>query len=169
MIEGVRISEREKHLDERGYFAEIFRDDSSDDHLLQINLAYSYPGIIRAWHRHNKGQNDYFVCLDGSIKICVYDDRDGSPTKGELDEIVLNGKERLQAARVVGSCWHGYKVVSSSPALVVYGVSRLYDSKAPDEERRGWSDGTIIPAILNGKRNDPRIGEPYDWNRPPNK
>ena len=173
MIEGVRTREGKKNLDERGYFAELIRDDLRDilgeDHIVQFNLAYSYPGIIRAWHRHLKGQNDYFSCLQGSIKVCAYDDREESKTRGELDEIVLNGKERFQVARIVGSCWHGYKVVSSEPALVLYGVSRLYDPEAPDEERRPWNDNSLIPSSINGKTNDLRLGKSYDWNYPPHK
>ena len=173
MINGVRVYEGKKNLDERGYFAELFRDDwrefFGDDHLVQVNLAYTYPNIVRAWHRHGKGQNDYFVCLRGSVKVCAYDDREGSPTKGELDEIVLNGRERLQAARIIGTCWHGYKAVSSHPALILYGVSKLYDYKGPDEERRLWNDPSLIPTSINGKKDDPRLGNPFDWNYPPHK
>lgn len=173
LIDGVRVYEGKKNLDERGYFAELLRDDwrdfLGDDHIPQFNLAYSYPGVIRAWHRHNKGQNDYFACLNGSVKVCAYDDRKDSATQGELDEIILNGKERLQVARIVGTCWHGYKVVSSEPALILYGVSRLYDAKAPDEERRAWDDRTLIPTSINGRRDDPKLGRSYDWNYLPHK
>jgi dTDP-4-dehydrorhamnose 3,5-epimerase len=173
LIDGVRIFEGKKNIDERGYFAELFREDAKEflgeDRIMQVNLAYSFPGIIRAWHRHNKGQNDYFTCLAGSVKVCAYDDREGSPTRGELDEIVLNGKERLQIARVLGKCWHGYKVVSSEPALILYGVSRLYDLKGPDEERREWNDKALVPTSINGKSDDGRVGKSYDWNHPPHK
>jgi dTDP-4-dehydrorhamnose 3,5-epimerase len=173
LIDGVRVRDLRKELDERGYFAELMRDDwrefFGEDHLLQMNLAFSYPGIIRAWHRHMKGQNDYFACLNGSVKVCAYDDRPDSNTKGELDEIVLNGKERLQVARILGPCWHGYKVVSSEPALIIYGVTRTYDLKNPDEERRAWNDPAIVPSALNGRSDDSRVGKSYDWNRLPHK
>jgi dTDP-4-dehydrorhamnose 3,5-epimerase len=173
VIDGIKVFECSKNLDERGYFAELIRDDWRDllleDHIVQVNLAYTHPQTIRAWHRHAKGQNDYFACLNGSVKICAYDDRESSPTKGELDEIVLNGRERLQVARIVGSCWHGYKAVGSEPALVVYATTKLYDRLNPDEERRAWNDKTIIPALINGKKEDARIGKPYDWNHPPHK
>lgn len=169
----MRIFEAKKNLDERGYFAEIFRDDWKEfldtDHIVQFNIACSFPGIIRAWHRHNKGQNDYTICLSGSIKLCAYDDREDSETRGELDEIFLNGKERLQIARIQGSCWHGYKSISNEPALIVYGTSRLYEYKSPDEDRRPWNDQLVIPSSINGSLKDPRVGKPYDWNFPPHK
>jgi dTDP-4-dehydrorhamnose 3,5-epimerase len=173
LIEGIRVYQAKKNLDERGYFAELFRDDWRDflgsDHIVQLNTALTFPGIIRAWHRHKRGQNDYFVCLSGAIKVCAYDERDGSGTKDELVEIVLNGKEKLEIARITGECWHGYKSIGPEPALIAYGTTQLYDYKSPDEERRSWNDPKILPKSINGNRNDPRVGVPYDWNFPPHK
>src|SRR5487761_734595 len=102
MIEGMRIYEPKKIIDERGYLVELIRSDwknfLDDDTIAQLNLSCSYPGIIRAWHRHTRGQNDYIACLKGSVRVCVYDDREGSQTSHELNEIILNGDERLQVA-----------------------------------------------------------------------
>ena len=66
-----------KHYDERGFFMELLRSDWSDilhqDEIKQLNLSFSYPGIIRAWHRHHRGQIDYFICIEGAIKVqCRY-------------------------------------------------------------------------------------------------
>ena len=163
MLPGVRIWDLTKNVDERGFFAEIVRADWADRYEgeppVQTNLSLSYPGMIRAWHRHRRGQVDYFVVVQGSLKICAYDDDPASPTHGQLDELVV-GSERLQAARVPGKYWHGTKTLGQGPSLTVYGVSRLYDAKDPDEDRRAWNDANII---------DPRSGKAYDWNRPPHK
>jgi len=37
------------------------------DWIIQTNIIYSYPGIIRAWHTHERGQIDYFLVLKGAI------------------------------------------------------------------------------------------------------
>ena len=50
--------------DERGFFAETLRTDWNDfidEWVAQANLSFSYPGIVRAWHRHLRGQVDYFL------------------------------------------------------------------------------------------------------------
>ena len=163
MLPGFRVQDLIKNIDERGFFAEIYREDwkemLGDDRIVQANLSYSYPGMIRAWHRHNRGQVDYFIVLQGSVKICAYDDRTGAPTKGQLTEAVASA-ERLQVVRVPGFYWHGTKAVGDKPALTVYCVNRTYDGENPDEERRAWND----PAII-----DARTGKPYDWNAPPHK
>jgi dTDP-4-dehydrorhamnose 3,5-epimerase len=163
MLPGVRIVDLKKTIDERGSFAEIMRQDwkelLEDDSIVQANLSFSYPGMIRAWHRHNRGQVDYFIVLKGSLKICVYDDKQGSPNNGQLDEIVASDG-KLQVVRVPGHYWHGTKALGNKPSLAIYCVNRLYDSKNPDEERRAWNDPKII---------DPKTLKSFDWNRPPHK
>ena len=66
-ISGVRVYNVKKSVDERGYFAELFRDDwrevIGDDRIAQLSLSYSHPGVIRAWHRHFKAQNYYVICI----------------------------------------------------------------------------------------------------------
>ncbi len=170
MIEGIVVKDLVKNVDERGFLSEILRSDwkelLGDDEIIQFNLSYSYPSIVRAWHRHLRGQADYFICVDGVVKVCAYDDRVESKTFGELDEIVLS-YERLQVARVPGILWHGYKALGVKPIKLLYGVNRLYNYEEPDEERRPWDDTVLIPKTVNGKSSDPRIGKPWDWFFPP--
>jgi len=155
------IKQLKRFNDERGFFAELMREDWKDllnkDCFVQANLSISYPNIIRAWHRHLRGQTDYFVVLKGALKICVYDEE----TK-ELDEIISTSQD-LQIVRVPGRYWHGFKVVSNETAWLLYFTTKLYDYKNPDEERRAWNDQTLIPRFINGKKDDPRVGKPWDW------
>jgi len=167
MLEGIRIKPLKRRPDERGFFTEIIRKDQKallgEDKLVQANLSISYPGIIRAWHRHLRGQTDYFIVLKGALKICAYDEE-----SRELDEILSTGQD-LQIVRVPGIYWHGFKVVGNEPAWLLYFVNKLYDHENPDEERRPWNDSTIIPKSINGRTDDPRIGRPWDWHHPPHK
>jgi len=172
MINGLIIRDLVKNVDERGFLSELIREDWKDflgeDTLTQFNLSHSYPNIVRAWHRHLRGQVDYFICIEGAVKVCAYDDKEDSETQGELDEIILSS-ERLRAARIPGILWHGYKPIGTQPIKLLYGVNKLYDPKNPDEERRPWNDPTLIPISINGKKNDPRVGKAWDWNYPPHK
>ncbi|MFC1934337.1 dTDP-4-dehydrorhamnose 3,5-epimerase family protein [Chloroflexota bacterium] len=163
-LPGVKVYSLRLFPDERGFFCEALRSDwkefLGEDQIVQSNISYSNPGVIRAWHRHVREQVDYFLVLQGSVKICAYDDRVTSPdTKGQLVEIV-SSSHRLQLVRIPGIYWHGIKNVSSEPSLTVYFTTMLYDYQNPDEERRVWNDQTII---------DPKTAEPFDWNKPPHK
>jgi len=167
MLSGIIIKPIKRLSDERGFFAEIMRNDWTElfenDTINQANLSFTYPSAIRAWHRHLRGQIDYFVALKGAIKICAYDEK-----TGELNEIVATEQD-LQIVRVPGHYWHGFKVFGNKPAMLLYFTTKLYDPTNPDEERRPWDDSTLIPKSINGKKNDPRVGKPWNWNYPPHK
>jgi dTDP-4-dehydrorhamnose 3,5-epimerase len=155
-LDGIKITELKKNIDERGFFSEVFRNDWSelleDDEIVQANLSVSYPGMIRAWHRHKRGQIDYFLVLQGAIKICAYDEKE------EQLEQIISSSEMLRLVRIPGYYWHGFKNIGNGVAYVIYFVNRLYDYKEPDEERRPWNDHLII---------DRKTGTAFDWNREP--
>jgi dTDP-4-dehydrorhamnose 3,5-epimerase len=167
MLDGIRIKPVKRFVDERGFFSEVMRTDWKDlfgeDKIAQANFSYTYPGVIRAWHRHLRGQVDYFLVLKGAIKIGAFDEK-----TAELNEIVSSGFD-LQLVRMPGHYWHGFKAVGNEPTMLVYFTTKLYDSSDPDEERRDWNDPTLIPKTINGNNNDVRVGKIWDWNYPPHK
>jgi len=167
MLTGVTIKSLKRNADERGFFSELIRLDWKEplgvDEIAQANLSITYPGIIRAWHKHERGQVDYFIVIKGALKICVFDEK-----TEELDEVISTG-ENLQVVRVPGNYWHGFKVIGHEPAILVYFVNKLYDHNNPDEIRRPWNDPTIVPRVINGRTDDPRCSKPWDWFHPPHK
>jgi dTDP-4-dehydrorhamnose 3,5-epimerase len=162
-LEGVQITDIKINPDERGFFTEAARKDWIDlfgeQWISQANLSRSYPGIIRAWHRHANGQIDYFMVLQGAMKIVAYDDEKNSKTYQKMVEIVAS-EDKLQIVRIPGHYWHGTKTVGNKPSLTMYFVNNLYDYKKPDEQRRVWNDSSFI---------DTKTNKGYDWNAPPHK
>jgi dTDP-4-dehydrorhamnose 3,5-epimerase len=166
-LKGVKVYEINIIPDERGFFAEALRQDWKDfleeDWITQTNISYSYPEMVRAWHKHERGQIDYFLVLEGAMKICAYEEE-----TGRMAEVIASGK-KPSIVRIPGKYLHGTKTVSSQPSLTVYFVTRLYDYKSPDEVRRLWNDSKIVPTEINGKKDDFRVGKPWDWFYPPHK
>jgi dTDP-4-dehydrorhamnose 3,5-epimerase len=167
MLDGIRIKPIKRFPDERGFFCEAMRSDwkglFGEDTIAQANFSFTYPNVIRAWHRHLRGQVDYFLVLKGTLKICAFDDE-----TAEVNEIVSSGTD-LQLVRIPGHYWHGFKVVGNESAMLVYFPTNLYDPANPDEERRAWNDPALIPRIVNGKTVDARVGKSWDWNYLPHK
>jgi len=64
--------------------------------------------MVGGWHRHVRGQVDYFIVINGALKICANDHQQGLPTKRQLDEVVASG-EKLQAVHIPRHYWHGTK------------------------------------------------------------
>src|SRR5512137_371564 len=89
MIQGVLVKQLKPIPDERGMVMEILR---SDDELFakfgQVYLSVVYPGVVKGWHFH-KVQTDYFAIVKGMAKVVLYDPRDGSPTRGEVQELFI--------------------------------------------------------------------------------
>ena len=166
-LKGVKTCEIKLLPDERGFFAEALRQDwrefLEDDQVSQINLSYSYPNVIRAWHKHTRGQIDYFLVIEGAMKICAYEEK-----TGKMAEVIASGKNPT-VVRIPGKYMHGTKTISAKPSLLVYFVNRIYDYKNPDELRTAWNDPKIVPTEINGKKDDSRVGKPWDWFRPPHK
>jgi dTDP-4-dehydrorhamnose 3,5-epimerase len=162
-MNGIKIFELNRIVDERGSFTEIMRNDWTelfgDEKIKQSNLSVSYPGMIRAWHRHERGQIDYYVVIKGTVKISVYDNDKQSKTFGNLTEII-SSSEKLQVVRVPGHYWHGIKTLGTETSMLVYFINNLYDYENPDEERSPWNNVEMI---------DPVTKSPFDWNKPPHK
>ena len=54
---------------------EILRnDDDLFEFFGQVYVTIAYPGVVKAWHMHKK-QTDNFTCINGSMKVVLYDGR----------------------------------------------------------------------------------------------
>jgi dTDP-4-dehydrorhamnose 3,5-epimerase len=128
--------------DERGRLMEILR---SDEELFvgfgQAYLTSVYPGVVKAWHFH-KRQTDNFVCVRGMIKLVLFDDRDGSPTRGEVDEFFI-GDENHTLVQIPTDVYHGFKGIGTEEALVLNLPNQLYDYHQPDEHRLPPDDPSV--------------------------
>ena len=84
MIQGVSIHPLKQIPDERGKVMHMLRrDDPWFEKFGEIYFSVVYPGVIKGWHLHKVMVLNYAV-VSGAIKLVLYDDRDGSPSKGEV-------------------------------------------------------------------------------------
>lgn len=148
MIDGVRVKDLRVVMDQRGYLAELVRSDDADFVKFgQVYVSVTYPGVVKAWHLHTR-QYDLVVCLSGTILLALYDGREDSPTRGQVDEYYL-GPQRPIRVRIPPRVTHGWKCVSPVEAMVVNVSSELYRYDEPDEARLAPTTNEI----------------PYDWTR----
>jgi dTDP-4-dehydrorhamnose 3,5-epimerase len=133
-IHDVRTKRLRVIPDERGWLTEILR---ADDDLFrkfgQVYVSATYPGVVKAWHFHRR-QIDYFACVAGMVKLVLIDTRDGSPTKGAVNEFFL-GTHNPVLVEVPNLVYHGWKCISPEPALVVNVPTEPYAYDDPDEYR----------------------------------
>lgn len=142
MIDGVITKKLKVVPDERGRLMEIMRsDDDSFEKFGQLYMTTNYPGAIKAWHYHAK-QVDFVACVKGMIKLVMFDSRDESPTKGEINEFFI-GDHNPMMVRIPNDVYHGWKCVSETESMVVNCPTELYDYKSPDEHRLPYDTETI--------------------------
>jgi len=148
VIDGVRTKQLRPIPDERGRLMEVLRCD--DDLFIQFGQVYittAYPDVVKAWHYHRK-QYDNFACIHGMMKLVLYDSREGSSTRGEVNEFFI-GEHNPLLVQIPPGVMHGFKCIGESEAIVVNCPTQPYDRLDPDELR--------LPA------HSPDI--PYDWER----
>jgi dTDP-4-dehydrorhamnose 3,5-epimerase len=143
VIEGVKIKKLVKHCDDRGFFAELVRDDEPDllSRFGQASWSMSYPGVIKAFHYHEK-QDDLWFFPSGNAQVVLHDLRDGSSTKGKTDVYYL-GEENPIMLLIPKGIAHGYRVLGEKPAAIIYFTTESYDREDPDEKRIEWNDPSI--------------------------
>ncbi|MCX6343900.1 MAG: dTDP-4-dehydrorhamnose 3,5-epimerase family protein, partial [Armatimonadetes bacterium] len=134
MIDGIEVKQLKRHADERGYLMEMYRTDwDIYGKFAQAYVSMSYPDVIRAWHYHKK-QDDIWVVVKGMVKAVVYDCRQDSPTKGEVNEFFLGDNNPIML-KIPADTMHGYKTIGTEPSLLINFPSELYNPKEPDEFR----------------------------------
>jgi dTDP-4-dehydrorhamnose 3,5-epimerase len=144
MIDGVRIHQLRKIPDERGCIMHMLRSDAPHfEGFGEIYFSAVYPGAIKAWHLHTRMALNYAV-VTGMIKLALYDDREGSATRGEVMELFL-GDQNYSLVQIPPLIWNGFKGYGTTMAIVANCATVAHD---PDE-------------IVRLDPTSPRI--PYRW------
>jgi dTDP-4-dehydrorhamnose 3,5-epimerase len=148
MIDGVMIKKLTVIADERGRLMEILR---ADDEMFvgfgQVYMTTAYPGVVKGWHYH-KRQSDNMAVVRGMMKIVLYDGREGSKTRGDIDEYFA-GVHNPILVHIPPLVFHGFKCISPEEAIVVNTPTEAYNYREPDEFRIHPRENAI----------------PYDWDR----
>ena len=148
MIDGVKTKRLKVIPDERGRLMEVLRaDDEMFRKFGQVYMTTAHPGVVKGWHYHKK-QWDHFVCVKGMMKVVLYDSRDDSPTKGEVNEFFL-GEHNPILLQIPPYVYHGFKCVADQESIIINIPTEVYHYDDPDEFRASAHDPDI----------------PYDWSR----
>ena len=117
MIDGVLMKPLMKIPDERGTIMHMMRCDDPDfEEFGEIYFSTVYPGVIKGWHFHKEMTLNYAV-IYGMIKLVLYDERENSPTKGEIQEIFL-GCDNYCLVKIPPMIWNGFKGIGTTMAVV---------------------------------------------------
>ena len=132
MIDGVKIIPKKQIIDERGKIMHMLRnDDKNFSKFGEIYFSYTHPNTVKAWHLHKRMTVNY-VCVVGKIKLVLFDDREKSITRGELQEIFLT-TENYNLVSVQPGIWNGFKSIENKSSIIANCSDIPHD---PDEMLR---------------------------------
>ena len=140
VIAGVAIEPLQIYPDDRGFFAELGRLGSTgiaakmiadDRRQIQVSTTLTYPGTIKAIHYHYH-QTDLWAPIAGMVQIFLYDLRRASATFGLINTLYV-GLLRPWEILIPPGVAHGYKVLGTQPAQLLYLTDRFYN---PEDEGR---------------------------------
>jgi dTDP-4-dehydrorhamnose 3,5-epimerase len=164
-IEGLLILKRPTHIDDRGFFREIFHINEIEQVLniefkgLQMNHAHSKSKVLRGVHAEN--WNKIIAPVNGEVFIAIVDIRVDSPTFGKYETFTINDKNRIGLFISKGLA-NSYCVTSDKDVDYIYLVDSYYDGS--DQRAIAFDDPDLKiewpisdPIISERDKNNPKL------------
>jgi len=145
MIEGVAITQLKQFHDERGKVMRLIDITSKNfENVQEVYFSCIYENAIKGWHKHKMMTLNYAV-ISGNVKCVLFDDREGSSTKGVVQEVFLSS-ENYCLITVPPKIWNGFKGLGSNMSTIANCASMVHVDDEVDKQ-------------------DPLNSDiPYDWN-----
>ena len=137
-----------KYFDDRGWLAELFRQDDIDEEFrpAMAYISFSKPGLLRGPHEH-VDQADLFCFVGPStFKLRLWDNRPTSPTYNNVMTMDV-GESEPMAVIIPKGIVHAYKNIGTVDGMVINCPNRLYmgnGRREPIDEIRHEDDPDTI-------------------------
>ena len=136
-IHGAKLFTLDRHGDNRGWFAENFRQSWGDEYLNGIRFIFectsftANAGTVRGLHAQSgeHAQSKLVTVLNGSLTDVIVDARIDSATYGQSCSVTLTDQQ-FQLVFVPRGCYHGFVTLTPN----TYFMYKLDNYHAPDSE-----------------------------------
>lgn len=143
MIDGVLVEKLQNIEDRRGKVMHMIRRDSPLFTAFgEIYFSTVNSGVVKAWRKHSK-MTQCFAVPVGKIKLVIFDDKEGSSTKGNIWEMET-GEDNYCLVKIPPMLWYGFKGMSGIPALIANCTDMPHD---PSEITRADPSDAAIPYV----------------------
>ena len=130
-IPGVIFRQVDRYQDQRGWLAELHRDDARPEGFrpAMSYLSVTKPGVARGPHEHVH-QTDLFVFLDGEYELHLWENRPGNTENHEVHRV---GQGSPVAVWVPPGVVHAYRNVGTQDAFVINLPNKLFAGENKSE------------------------------------
>lgn len=132
-IVGVVIKTLNKFTDERGWLAEIYRQDETGFRPAMSYVSVTKPGVARGPHEHRQQADGFVFVGPGSFELYLWDRRSNSATNGNHMKIEV-GENNPVMVIVPPGVVHGYMCIGDKDAYCINLPDKLYRGEGKKEE-----------------------------------
>lgn len=141
-IEGVRTLALTEIETEGGSVLHMMRKDSPlFSRFGEVYFSLVHPGAVKAWKLHRL-QTQNLAAPQGLVEVILYDDREGSPTKGVLERVLLGRPGQYRLLHIPPGIWYGFACRSDHTAVLANCADLPH---SPAEVERLPADSSSIP------------------------
>ena len=116
-IHDVKITPLKILADNRGKVMHMLRNDSKIfKNFGEIYFSTIFQNSIKAWHLHKESFLNY-ACIRGKVKLVLYDDRENSQSKNNIQEIILSPSE-YSLVTIPPKVWNGFKGIGEGESII---------------------------------------------------
>jgi dTDP-4-dehydrorhamnose 3,5-epimerase len=120
----------------------------------EIYFSCAAPGAVKAWKLHRL-QSQNFAVPQGMIQVVVYDEREGSPSRGVLRSFRLGRPGEYRLLHIPPGVWYGFACLGEAPARLANCADLPH---APDEAVKLDRHSARIPYIWRDAGSDAHDG-----------
>jgi dTDP-4-dehydrorhamnose 3,5-epimerase len=133
LIHEVSVRPAKTQTDARGTLTEIYDPGWGFTHepMVYAYMVTIRPGVTKGWIVHRRHLDRLFFAF-GSIRVVLYDDRGGSPTRGMLNELFFDEYNR-GLLRIPTGVWHAVSNVGLTESIMINHPTEPYDHHDPDK------------------------------------
>jgi len=146
-IDGVKVHRTPVHPDHRGRVFEVYNP-AHEYWTTPIVHTYVFtvrPGLVKGWGIHEHKEDRYCI-ITGEMLVVMWDGREGSPTHGLVQEVLLS-PQATRMLTIPRGVWHVDINLGTEECVTMNHPTSPYDYEHPDRRLLPW-DSPEIPVDL---------------------
>lgn len=92
----------------------------------EVYFSQIKHGEAKGWKRHNRMTLNLIVLI-GTIKFVIYDDREGSSTRGQFEEVMLSPETNYQRLTLAPGLWMAFYGVGEGTSMLIDIIPEPHD------------------------------------------
>jgi dTDP-4-dehydrorhamnose 3,5-epimerase len=99
----------------------------------EVYFSLIREGAIKGWKCHNRLTLNLVVPI-GEIKFVLYDERPGSDTYGQFEEVILSPEKNYQRLTVAPGIWMAFEAIAKGTSMLMDLIPEVHDPAESDKK-----------------------------------